>query len=403
MAADAGTAGNSSWWIRAYEGLNALVGRAHESPSFAEQMRAQVAWRDWMYTGATDQPDYQAAFDIWAQNAIESAQSASKPGAEMPVNPYTGKPWFIEGDLRPLRPTVPSPTIPGPTVSTPPAVIQPGPRVVTGEVLSEADRIVYEMNKEAARTLETMGKFGGRGAVGGALRLGAAIWSEFGAEILAENAAKAEAAAQRDAQLRKGPRTRRAKTAKRGKIRRTQPPQPPGLGDSVKPPPRREPPRSINQRKIDQPINAPIDQARKAEKAAETAAKAAKSAKGPSSSSARSPKFSQNVKLSSLTRPELAGVALTAAASALVAGAKSLASGTSSAVSSLVESASQPRTQTGSGGSLFTRTQARTTEGNQKCYTVCRKTNQKRKKKKRDRRVCVDKGTLTKFVNSIRK
>lgn len=58
------------------------------------------------------------------------------------------------------------------------------------------------------------------------------------------------------------------------------------------------------------------------------------------------------------------------------------------------QAATQLASTIGTGSTIGTRTGAET------CYTVCRSRNQKKKKKKKDRKVCIDKGTLTKFVKS---
>lgn len=404
MAADTGTGSSASWWVRAYEGLNALVGRAHQSPSFEEQMRWNVGWADWNYLGATDQADIQAALDAWSKQAIEAAKAHAQPGLAMPVNPWTGKPWFIEGDVRPLRPvspgpapSVPGPTIPGPTVTTPPAVIEPGPRVVTGEVLSRADKVAYDLARDALIRFEELRKWGGPGSVGGALRLGAAIWSEFGAEIIAENAAKAEAAARRNEQLRKGPATRRQATAKRGKIKRPgKPPEPPILGGTGNKATAKAVPKPV------QPPTLPRTEKLPVASAQEVAQEAARADKVAASGSANSSSSSAPGKARQLTRSELLGVVLGS-----IVGGKTVfknllgeAAGVLAATNPATGARTDLQTATGSGGAGNLLTQAGTAEGQQKCFQVCRTTGKRKKRKKRDRRVCVDKGSLTKLFKS---
>ena len=293
--------------------------------------------------------------------------------------------------------TAPPPIAP-PTVTTPPAVIEPPPRVVTGEVLTPSQRIAYDEALRQLKTAELLGKYGGRGSVGGALRLGAALWQEFGQEILIENAqkeaqAKAKAAAE---EARKGPLGRRQKTAKRGKIKRPpQPPQPPQPPNA-----RRSSPVADAQRQAKAQMMANKITPKPADSAAKTESKGPKARRGPGSR-ANTGQKAKNQR--PLTRSQMLGIG-----SSLLVNAVSASQLLKNAGASLAFSSSAPDLQTqlqpatSSGGAGLTGTQTRTAEGNKdrECRIVCRRKGQRRKKKKRNRKVCIDKGTLTKFVKS---
>lgn len=295
-------------------------------------------------------------------------------------------------------PPIAPPPIAPPTVTTPPAVIEPPPRVVTGEVLTPSQRIAYDEALRQLKTAELLGKYGGRGSVGGALRLGAALWQEFGQEILIENAqkeaqAKAKAAAE---EARKGPLGRRQKTAKRGKIKRPpQPPQPPQPPNA-----RRSSPVADAQRQAKAQMMANKITPKPADSAAKTESKGPKARRGPGSR-ANTGQKAKNQR--PLTRSQMLGIG-----SSLLVNAVSASQLLKNAGASLAFSSSAPDLQTqlqpatSSGGAGLTGTQTGTAEGNKdrECRIVCRRKGQRRKKKKRNRKVCIDKGTLTKFVKS---
>lgn len=300
-------------------------------------------------------------------------------------------------------PPIAPPPIAPPTVTTPPAVIEPPPRVVTGEVLTASQKIAYDEALRQFRTFEGLAKYGGKGSVGGALRLGAALWQEFGQEILIENAQKAAAAKARAAaaEARKGPLGRRAKTAKSGKIKR--PPQPPSPGKPPSPGQRSPVADAANQAK------AQIAAARLTPKAEDFAGKV--QSKGPQTRlrGANRPVVGPTATNQPvLTRSQMLGIGFAgAAALAAVLGPKGSQQLLKSAEETLatpnpkpdLQTQLQPATGSSGGGQLGTQT--RTAEGNkgERCRIVCRKTG-KRKNKKRSRKVCIDKGTLTKFVKS---
>lgn len=295
-------------------------------------------------------------------------------------------------------PPIAPPPIAPPTVTTPPAVIEPPPRVVTGEVLTPSQRIAYDEALRQFKTGELLAKYGGKGSVGGALRLGAALWQEFGAEILIENAQKAAAAKARAAaaEARKGPLGRRAKTAKSGKIKRPpQPPQPPQPPNA-----RRSSPVADAQRQAKAQMMANKITPKPADSAAKTESKGPKARRGPGSR-ANTGQKAKNQR--PLTRSQMLGIG-----SSLLVNAVSASQLLKNAGASLAFSSSAPDLQTqlqpatSSGGAGLTGTQTGTAEGNKdrECRIVCRRKGQRRKKKKRNRKVCIDKGTLTKFVKS---
>lgn len=293
-------------------------------------------------------------------------------------------------------PPIAPPPIAPPVVTSPPVVLEPPPRLVVGEVLTPSQKIAYDTALRQFQTVEKLRVFGGRGSVGGALRLGAALWEEFGAEILLENAEKAERArrAAVDAELRKGPLGRRAKTAKRGRIAR--PPKPP------------KPPKPPN--RVDRARAAAVSQAKAQVQANQVIAKAEDfgskpQSKGPSSrAGSRNRPGAQPTTANQrpLTRSQMLGIG-----SAVIAGVQTAGNLLSSAGNTLVSPFSSPnlqtqlQPQTGSGGAGNLYTKTRTAEGQkgEQCRVVCRKSG-KKKKKKQSRKVCIDKGTLTKFVKS---
>lgn len=284
--------------------------------------------------------------------------------------------------LESLRPAPVAQPIPGPTVTAPtpsPIVTAPTPpRIVTGDVLTEAERIKYDMAREQVRAVRNLERFGGRGSVGAALALGAALWAEFGAEILVENAAraaKADAEARAKA-ARKGPLTRRYKTAKRGKIRRETAPAVPKV-----------------------PSDSWPQAAEPAQKAAERVQRDQKAAERVQQAAERVQTTKKPTKARQLTRSELLGVVAAVLSSGKVR-FKSLLTQAESVLSATAPATqTQSQTSLGGGGNILTTN--RTTEGKRNCYQVCRTKNRQRKKKKRSRKVCIDKGSLTKLVKSI--
>jgi len=302
-------------------------------------------------------------------------------------------------------PPIAPPPIAPPTVTTPPAVIEPPPRVVTGEVLTPSQRIAYDEALRQFKTGELLAKYGGKGSVGGALRLGAALWQEFGAEILIENAQKAAAAKAKAAaaEARKGPLGRRAATAKSGKIKR--PPQPP------------RPPRPPIARQT-----SPIADAGRQAKAQTAAARITPKAedlsakargKGPQrrlTGSNRPAVGPAATKQPILTRSQWLGIG-SAAAAALSAAigpkAAAMLKSAGETVAALnpqtnLQTQLQPASGFSGGGRFGTKTGTAEGSKGEQCRIVCRKPG-KRKKKKRSRKVCIDKGTLTKFVKSTLK
>jgi hypothetical protein len=300
-------------------------------------------------------------------------------------------------------PVAPPPVAPPPVVTAPPVVIEPPPRVVTGEVLTPSQRVAYDTALRQFKTGELLVKFGGKGSVGGALRLGAALWEKFGKEILIENAQKAAAAKARAAS--KGPLGRKAKTAKRGKIRRPpRPPQPPK-------PPRPQVPDAVRQAKAQTRANRVArslpDQR---EQLTQQASKGPSTRSGTRNSKQQTGKQTNTGRQPVLTRSQMLGIG-----SALTAGLAGSAKLLQQAGNALGKgnpfagiTGPQPNLQTqlqpetGFGGAGNTLTKTRTAEGNKddrQCRIVCRKTG-KKKKKKKSRKVCIDKGTLTKFVKS---
>ena len=387
----------------AKEVAKGMIFRGEKSPEEKAQLRV-----DRLTAQTTIDRDRPRGGNVQIPRNIPKYEPQYRGDDRPPVYTEAAQTWLAAAlaqakvDLAKFRPVAPPPVAPPPVappiVTAPPVVIEPPPRVVTGEVLTPSQRIAYDEALRQLKTAELLGKYGGRGSVGGALRLGAALWQEFGQEILIENAqkeaqAKAKAAAE---EARKGPLGRRQKTAKRGKIKRPpQPPQPPQPPNA-----RRSSPVADAQRQAKAQMMANKITPKPADSAAKTESKGPKARRGPGSR-ANTGQKSKNQR--PLTRSQMLGIG-----SSLLVNAVSASQLLKNAGASLAFSSSAPDLQTqlqpatSSGGAGLTGTQTGTAEGNKdrECRIVCRRKGQRRKKKKRNRKVCIDKGTLTKFVKS---
>ena len=390
----------------AKEVAKGMIFRGEKSPEEKAQLRV-----DRLTAQTTIDRDRPRGGNVEIPRNIPKYEPQYRGDGRPPVYTEAAQTWLAAAlaqakvDLAKFRPVAPPPVAPPPIVTTPPVLTEAPPRVVTGEVLTPSQRIAYDEALRQFKTGELLAKYGGKGSVGGALRLGAALWQEFGAEILIENAQKAAAAKAKAAaaEARKGPLGRRTATAKSGKIKR--PPQPP------------RPPRPPIARQT-----SPIADAGRQAKAQTAAARITPKAedlsakargKGPQrrlTGSNRPAVGPAATKQPILTRSQWLGIG-SAGAAALSAAigpkAAAMLKSAGETVAALnpqtdLQTQLQPASGFSGGGRLGSKTGTAEGSKGEQCRIVCRKPG-KRKKKKRSRKVCIDKGTLTKFVKSTLK